>query len=309
MLTVSPWRFHPDVGAWTVLALVALAYGYSVGRHGGATRRQIASAVGAFVLALVALSWPLAELAAHTSLTALVVQRVLLLLAVPPLALAAVPAPLMARLTRPAALDWTLRRCSRPTVAVVVVTLVAVATLTTPAVEAEGSSGWARAGLDLVLLAAGVVLWAPVSPQLPATDRPSALGRAGYLIVQSVVPSFLAIVWIFARHPLYPHFAAGPRIFHVSPLLDQQLAGFVAKFVTIAVLWGVAFVGLAKAQHALSQGQDPDPLLWSDVERHLERAERRARRRAWLPPRADDHWTGLNDGVDPDRQHRREDRA
>jgi putative membrane protein len=213
----------------------------------------------------------------------------------------------MAKLTRPAAVDWILRNCSRPAIAVVVVTVAAVATLVTAAVEAEGSSPWARAGLDLVLVASGFVLWIPVSPQLPATDRPSALGRAGYLIVQSVVPSFLAIVWIFARHPLYPHFANGARIFGVSPLLDQQLAGFVAKFATIGVLWTVAFVGLTRAQHAVSIGRDPDPLLWSDVQRHLERVERRERRRAWLPPRVDE--VGLRDNEDPERQWRPEDRA
>jgi cytochrome c oxidase assembly factor CtaG len=309
VLTVSPWSFHPDVPVWVILALLAAAYAHGVHNRGGASRRHIAAAIGALVLALIALSWPLAELAAHTSLTALVVQRALLLLAVPPLVLGAVPPPLMARLTRPAVIDWVLRRCSRPAIAVVIVTLVAVATLTTPAVEAQGSSAWARAGLDLALLAAGFVLWTPVSPRLPGTDRPSALGRAGYLIVQSVVPSFLAIIWIFARHPLYPHFATGPRIFNVSPLLDQQLAGFVAKFATIAVLWTVAFVDLSRAQHALSQGQDPDPLLWSDVERHLERAERRARRRAWLPPRADRSEGRPLDGWDHERPRRREDRA
>jgi len=32
--------------------------------------------------------------------------------------------------------------------------------------------------------------------------------------------------------------------------------------------------------------EDPDPLMWSDVEREIERAERRdrRRRRPWLPP-------------------------
>ncbi|MGH8997188.1 MAG: cytochrome c oxidase assembly protein, partial [Acidimicrobiales bacterium] len=150
---------------------------------------------------------------------------------------------------------------------------------------AEGTSGWARLGLDLALFGAGVVLWAPVLTELPATDRPSALGRAGYLIVQSIVPSFLSIIWIFARHPLYPHFAHGPALLGVGPVLDQQIAGFAAKLTTIAVLWTFAFVSLSRAQHTVSTGGDPDPLLWSDVERHLERAERRDRRSVWMPPR------------------------
>jgi putative membrane protein len=281
----SPWVFQLHVATWLVVVALAVAHGAAVRRHGPATRRQITATAVGLVLLLVALTWPLADLAAHWSLTALVIQRLLLLLAVPPLLMIGLPPALWSRLTRPAAIDAVVRRCARPPIAVAVVTVIAVVTLTTGAVEAEGASAWARLGLDLALLIAGLVLWTPVLTELPGTDRPSPLGRAGYLIVQSIVPSFLAIIWIFARHPLYPHFAAGPRLLNVSPVMDQQVAGFVAKFATIAVLWTVAFVSLSRAQQTVSSGGDPDPLLWSDVERHLERAERRERRRGvWLPP-------------------------
>jgi cytochrome c oxidase assembly factor CtaG len=283
-MTSSALAFHPHPEAWSVVAVLAVGYAAGVRRHGPATRRQVLLTSGGLVALLLALGWPLADLAAHTSLTALVIQRLLLLLAAPPLLIMGLPRPLTARLTRPAPIDWVLRRCARPAVAVAVVTVVAVGTLTTSAVDAQASSSWARGGLDLALVLTGFVLWTPILNELPGTDRPSALGRAGYLIVQSIVPSFLAIVWIFARHPLYPHFAKAPVLLGVSALTDQQVAGFVAKFSTIAVLWTVAFVSLGRAQQAVTSGRDPDPLLWSDVERHLQRVERRERRRAWLPP-------------------------
>jgi len=299
----SPWTFHLHAATWVGVLVLGAAYGAAVSKTAPATRRQVAAMVGGLVLLVVALTWPLADLAEHWSLTALVCQRLLLLLAVPPLLMTGLPPTLMARLTRPAFIDTIVRRCARPPIAVAVVTVIAVATLTTAAVEAEGSSAWARLGLDLALLTAGFVLWTPVLTELPGTDRPSALGRCGYLIVQSILPSFLAVIWIFARHPLYPHFARGPRLLGVSPVLDQQLAGFVAKFVTIAVLWTVAFVGLTRAQHAVATGRDPDPLLWSDVERHLERAERNERRgRAWPPGQQD---PPANDHSDIDDPHRR----
>jgi cytochrome c oxidase assembly factor CtaG len=283
MGAASPWAFHLHLGAWLVVLGLAAAYALAVRRSGGATRANVLAALGAVVAALGALTWPVADLAAHTLLTALVLQRLIFLLAVPPLVLAALPPPLISRLSRPIAVDWVLRRCARPAVAVAVVTLIAAASLLTAAVEAEGSSAWARAALDLALVVAGFVLWTPVTSRLPGIDRPSALGRCAYLMVQSVVPSFLAIVWIFARHPLYPHFARSPGVFGLSALVDQQMAGFVATFGTICVLWTVAFVGLSRAQQAVATGRDPDPLLWSDVERHLERVERRERRRIWLP--------------------------
>lgn len=286
MTTFSPWAFHPHPIALAVVVVLGLAYAISLRRYRPTPPRRIAAGMVGLLFLLIALSWPLADMAAHVSLTALVIQRLLFLLAVPPLLTIGTPVPLMSRLTHPPAVDWLVRRCARPSIAVIVVTLIAVATLTTWPVEAQGSSPWARMGLDLALLSAGFVLWAPVLSELPGTDRPSAMGRAGYLIIQSIVPSFLAVIWIFARHPLYAHFAHGPELFGVTPVTDQQVAGFVAKLATIAALWTVAFVSLARAQQATASGRDPDPLLWSDVERHLERVERTQQRHVW-PPSSD----------------------
>src|ERR1039458_9276831 len=94
---------------WLVIAPLALGYGFAVrdlARRSGTgslpTRRQLWSLTGAIVALVLALTWPLADLAAHWSLTALVVQRLLLTLAAAPLLLLAMPAPLLAALTRPA---------------------------------------------------------------------------------------------------------------------------------------------------------------------------------------------------------------
>lgn len=252
-------------------------YAWTIRRPGyRVTRRQAASFIGAMVAALVALTWPLADLAATRSLTALVVQRLLLVLAVPPLALIGLPDLAFARLTRPSAVDALLQRTSRPGVAIAVVTVIAVGTLTTGAVDAQASSWAARGALDLLLLFAGVVLWLPVLGRVPGIDRPSALGRGAYLIVQSIVPSFLAVVWIFARHPLYPAYAHPSRVADLSPLLDQQIAGFTAKLGTIFVLWSVAFVITNRSERR--EESQTEPLTWADVERRLQRAERRQRR-------------------------------
>lgn len=276
-LTASPWALHLHPVAWIlVLGSTALYAGVIRQPDLAVGRRQAWSFLGAVIVLLAALTWPMADLAAHHLLVALVVQRLLLMLAVPPLLLRGLPTNLVVRATRPAAVDDVLGFLSRPVPAVLLVTVVAVTTLATPAVDAQGSSAAARAGIDAALLIAGVVLWLPVLRTLPGAPRLSALGRAGYLVVQSVVPSFLAVVWIFARHPLYPLYAHAGRTFGMSPLLDQQIAGFVAKLATIAVLWSVAAVIVHRAER---QPEDDDgiPLTWADVERHLERAERRKR--------------------------------
>jgi cytochrome c oxidase assembly factor CtaG len=272
------WHLHL---VWLLAfpALVAL-YLWATRREGcrPSTRQKILFLGGLAVL-VAAVTWPLGDLAAHWLLLALVLQRLLLTLAVPPLLVLGTPRPLIVRLTRPAGVDAVLRVVVRPLPAVAIVTVVAVATLTTGAVSLAGRSDLARVAIELVVLASGFVLWAPVLTELPGAPRLSALGRGGYLIVQSIVPSFLSIVWIFARHSLYPTYTHTGTVVGMSPLLDQQLAGFLAKLSTIAVLWTVAFVIMTRAQTAETAGEDTEPLTWFDVEREIERADRRQKRR------------------------------
>jgi cytochrome c oxidase assembly factor CtaG len=243
-----------------------------------ATARQKLLFLGGAVILAGALTWPLGDLASHWLLVALVLQRLLLTLAVPPLLVLGTPRSIIAHLTRPAAVDAVLRVVVRPLPAVAIVTVVAVSTLTVGAVNLAAQSAIARALIALIVLGSGFVLWAPVLTELPGAQRLSPLGRGGYLIVQSIVPSFLSIVWIFARHSLYPAFTHSGAVVGLTPLLDQQLAGFLAKVSTIAVLWTVAFVIMTRAQAAETAGQDVEPLIWSDVEREIERADRRDRR-------------------------------
>jgi cytochrome c oxidase assembly factor CtaG len=273
----SPLAFTLHLGAWVVILAVLAAYAGLIRQpeHAVSRRQAWSFRIGVVALA-VALTWPLADLAAHQLLLALVVQRLLLMLAVPPLVIGGIPPSLFRVATRPSIIDATIRAASRPITAVFVVTIIAVATLSVPAVDAQASNIAARASLDLLLLIAGAVLWLPVLHRVPGTDGLSPLASAAYLIVQSIVPSFLAVVWIFARHPLYPVYSHHGSVFGVTPLLDQQLSGFLAKLGTIAVLWTVGYMIVFRSGR--TGGADDRPLTWADVERQLERVARRERR-------------------------------
>jgi len=283
----GPFAPHPHLAAWFAIAALALSYALVVRalarRAGGGalpTRRQLRCLAGALVALVLALTWPLADLAAHWSLTALVVQRLLLTLAAAPLLLLAIPTPVLAVLTRPAPVDACLEVLTRPVVAVVTFTSVAVGTLLTPAVAAQASSPWWRALTDVGLLFAGAVLWGPVLRHIPGAHRTGPVGITAYLFIQSVVPTFPAIIYVFARHPLYDAFSHVRVAFGISRIVDQQLAGVLAKVATLPVLWSAAWVSLLRAQRAESAGGDGDgePLTWAEVERQLERAARAERR-------------------------------
>jgi putative membrane protein len=277
------WHIHPF---WLVaIPALGLAYFWATrSEENRPTRRQAVCFTLALLALLVAVTWPLGDLAAHWSLLALVLQRLLLMLAIPPLLVAGTPRPILVRLTRPAPIDALLRVAVRPIPAVAIVTVIAVGTLTTGAVSLAASSDLARGAISLLVLLSGFVLWAPVLSEVPGVQRLSTLGRGGYLIVQSIVPSFLSVVWIFARRPLYASYDHHTTTLGLSPVLDQQLAGFLAKLCTIAVLWTVAFTMMTRGQVTAGTEEDADPLVWSDVEREIERADRRDRRDRWPDP-------------------------
>ncbi len=281
-----PFDWHLDI--FWIVAIPALVLGYVLAtrtEENRPTRHQRQCFTLGVVALVVAFMWPLADLAARWSLLALVAQRLLLVLAVPPLLVAGTPRPIIGRLTRPAAVDAVLRLAVKPIPAVLFVTVVAVGTLTTGLISLAARSDVARDVMQLVVLLSGFVLWAPVLSELPGVKPLSAVGRGAYLIVQSIVPSFLSVVWIFARRPLYPSYDHHASVLGMSPLLDQQLAGFLAKLCTIAVLWTVAFFVMTRPHAATGIEEDREPLLWSDVEREIR--ARRPARTAWTPlPRA-----------------------
>ena len=283
MAVPGPYSWEPHVAAWAAVgaisAAVPLAHLKVRGAAGGSPweRRRVLCFVGGAASLVVALTWPVADLAAHWSLTLLVVQRVLLVLLAAPLLWLGLPDDLVRLLTRPPLVDAVLARLLRAPVAVAVVTVVSVGSMAPALVRAQASSALVRALLDAALLGAGLVLWLPVLGRLPGTARPKPVVRFGYLVFQAVVPAFLSFIYIFSTHPLYGTFSRSRAAIHVRPLTDQQMAGFVSKLSMLIVLLTVGAVVLARA----SKDDDElleEPLVWADVERAFERADRRRRR-------------------------------
>ncbi len=247
----------------------------------------------------MALTWPLADLAAHWSLAALVTQRVVLLLAVAPFLLLGVPYDVLRWVTRPAPVDAVLTRLQRPAAAIVTVTVVVVGSMIPALVRAQSTSPAARGGLDLAVVVAGLVLWLPVLGRVPGIHRLRPVVRFGYVVGQAVVPGFLSFLFIFSNHPLYPEFARSRAAIGLRPLNDQQIAGFISKLSLLVVLLTVGAVVLARAPVADEELGDDEPLVWADVEREFERADRRHAHGAASEPVSPNGRSGSDPGSEP----------
>jgi cytochrome c oxidase assembly factor CtaG len=270
------WDFHPIIWAVLLVSVSLTVIGHqrllrSSKRPISWSQRQVALFAGACGALALALTWPLADLAAHWSLTALVSQRLILVLAVVPMLLLGLPHDIVEWATRPAVVDATLVRLRRPPVAIVTVTILLVGSMAPALVKAQASSPLARGLLVLVILMAGLVLWLPVIGRVPGIPRLKPMVRFGYLAAQGVVPAFLSFILILSPRPLYSTFARSRAAVGLRPLNDQQIAGFVSKLGMLIVLLTVGTVFLLRTDE---ESSTDDPLVWADVQRQFERADR-----------------------------------
>lgn len=269
----------PQLTGWPwLLALVLLAWHFEAVRSIAPPIRRKdhwSFAAGVFLLAL-SLSWPLADLAQTRSLAATVLQRQIIVLGSAPLLLLGTPAEVVVRLTRPRAVDWIVARLSRPVVAIAATTLLLGLTMLPFALNAAASTDIVQNALIAVTIATGFIMWIPVIDRAPGIVHLSRPGKAVYLFAQSIAPTFLSFAWIFAAHPLYSSLHGQRAAVWMSPLAEQQAAAYLSKLGTFGVLWTVAFIEFFHADEY--EDIEESSLRWSDVERELERADRRRRR-------------------------------
>jgi len=268
--SLLPFQWHLD----EIVVVVAAGIAHHLVVTAARERRRALYALAALLAVTI---WPIGDLASSVSLSVATVQRLVIMILVAPMLLLATPTPVLARLTRPRLVDAITRRLAHPGVAVVVVTVLGTLTLATPLVDWGARSTFGRDVVLLTVLFVGVVLWLPALGVLPGARRLSPMARAGYVFVSSLVVTSLSFVWIFSHHSLYPALHHQHALLDMSPLLDQQLAGFVAKFACYVPMWAIAFTMFF---HAEERGEpiDETPLHWADVERQLLRVDRERER-------------------------------
>jgi putative membrane protein len=210
---------------------------------------------------LAALNGPLHDLSDYYLVSAHMVQHLILTLIVPPLWLAGTPGWALDR-----ALDPLLRRrvpgavartLTRPLVTVAVYAVALIGWhLPGPYNAALERHGW-HVVEHLVLLATAVLAWWPI---LSASRRLPALPYAAqllYLFVFGIPMTVVAAFVTGAERPLYPWYAAAPRLFGLSPLADQQIGG-VIMWVPAAVIPLVAFT-VVFFRWAAAEPDEPEP--------------------------------------------------
>jgi putative membrane protein len=213
-----------------VVPALGIAYGIALRRF-PAPAWRIASFLAGLVLLLAVLITPVDTLALHYLLSAHLLQNVVLAEWAPALCVLGLPPALAATLARlPAA-----RTLTHPLVALPV-WLVTYFTWHAPALYDAALGNVLLLHLEhACYFTAGVLFWWPVLQDAPRRLRPIA--RAFYLVAAFLLASPLGLLLMLLPTPAYDFYAEAPRIWGLSPLADQQLAGATMSAEQAAVLF------------------------------------------------------------------------
>jgi putative membrane protein len=280
---VPAYHFHATV--W--LVMVALAGGYLLLlRHWDitATRRQRLLFLSGVALLWLGADWPLHDLAEERLYSAHMLQHMLFTLVAPPLLLLGTPAALARRLLARPTLFRVVRFVSKPFYALVLFNLVVVITHWPVLVERSVGDEPLHFALHVVVFTTAVLMWMPVLSPMPEIKRLGPPGQMIYLFLQSIVPTIPASFLTLSDGVIYKVYETFPRIWGISAIDDQRLAGVIMKLGGGFVLWGViaavffrwAFREQDADRAARRRGlvrtpSDDEVLTWDEVEAELAR--------------------------------------
>jgi putative membrane protein len=266
------WHAHPSV--WLLLGGIWVAYLLAVRNHPMTTRevadrrrRTTLFSIGMAVL-FVGADWPIHDLAEGYLYSIHMVQHMLFTLVAPPLLIAGIPAWMWRMMLRPRPVFVLFRFLTRPVVALILFNGLLLFTHWPEVVKLSVSSELAHFSLHTLLFGSAMVVWWPVmSPlvELPALSPP---GQMMYLFIQSLAPTIPASFLTFGHTLLYPVYGTFPRIWGISALTDQLIAGLTMKIVGGLILWG--FITVIFFRWYARESRDGwDALAHREIEREL----------------------------------------
>jgi len=222
------WSIHPS----TVIGLAALGALYLWRARQAAAGQVITGAqklsfFSALFLIFASLNGPLHDLSDDYLFSAHMVQHLVLTLAMPPLMIVGVPGWMLRPLLRNRVLGAIARKITKPAWCFIIFNL-AISLWHLPFFyNAAMANHNIHIVEHLIFMAAAVLMWWPLTSQLPELPRLPYPGQILYCFLMSIPMSVVAVYITLADHVLYPAYSAAPRIFPLSPMEDQMLGGLI----------------------------------------------------------------------------------
>lgn len=232
------WDLHPSV----VVGLVLLGGLYVFLGGLRAPRRRVAAFGGSLLVLLASLNGPLHDLSDEYLFSAHMVQHLVLTLLFPPLFLYGLPAELVRKVIRPFRLRTVAAALVRPVPAAAIFSAPIILWHLPRFYEAAMRHHGLHIVQHLVFMATAVVMWWPVLSPVPELPRASYPGQMLYLFLLGIPMSIVGAMITLADTPLYPFYAAAPRVWGLSALQDQEIGGLIMWVPGGLVFWAAMTV-------------------------------------------------------------------
>ena len=238
----SLWRFDPLPLGATFAAVLLYSVGTGPLRHRLTNRpfparKAIVFYSGMIILTVMFMS-PLHTLGEFFLLSAHMLTMMLVIFVVAPLVLLGLPGWLIAPLALHPIIKPVLRFLTRPTVDLVHFNLAFLIVHIPAALKVLMFSADALHYLTyFAILSSALLMWWPVMNPLPHTLPGVGLrGQLIYLVVLLFAHNPFSSVFSYAPGLIYPWYAEAPRVFGLSPIQDQNIAGVLMGVVYISAL-------------------------------------------------------------------------
>jgi putative membrane protein len=222
------WSIHPS----TVIGLAALAGLYvwrarsTDAEHPLSVARKI-SFFSALLVIFGSLNGPIHDLSDTYLFSAHMVQHLLLTMLMPPLIIYGVPGWMLRPLLRNRTVLAIAQRVTKPVACFVIFNLVIALWHLPVFYNAAMANHNIHIVEHLMFMSAAVLMWWPITSQLPELPRLSYPGQMLYCFLMILPMSIIAIYISMAEQVLYPAYSVAPRISSLSPLDDQLLGGLI----------------------------------------------------------------------------------
>jgi putative membrane protein len=193
----------------------------------GPTAGQRASFVLSLLLLFLTLNGPLHDLSDYYLFSAHMVQHLVMTLVVPPLMILGTPGWMLRPVLRVGRAFGAARVLTRTTVCFAVFNLVLSFWHLPPMYNLALAYHPIHIVQHLSFLVAAVFMWWPLTSQMPELPRASYPAQMLYCFLLSIPMSVIAIYIVMADATLYPAYASAPRVWGISPMMDQQTGGLI----------------------------------------------------------------------------------
>ena len=204
--------------------------------------REVLFFSGGILALLVADASPIHELSEQYLFSAHMVQHMLMTMVAPPLLLLGTPAWMLRPALRSSAVIRVARQVTRPLPAIVIFNGTLAVWHLPWFYNAALTNHYVHILEHLTFLGSAILLWWPIFSPLKELPRLNYPAQILYLFVQSLLPAIIAAFITFSTRLIYTYYADKPRLWDISPITDQQIAGLIMKLAGTLIFWLAATI-------------------------------------------------------------------